>query len=159
VAASDQDRLPGAKPQRFDAVVGRHHPELPVYVMVPSAVPATFGKQGTFVVEAAVDRQDIGRRSIKPWGDGRWFMELTRVHCRRLGVGPGSRVAIEVSLAQEVPADLAARLDELELRQQWQSRPAAKRRAAAEIVFEARRPATRRARIGRIVASLRTDGS
>lgn len=155
MAASDQDRLPSAKPQRFDAVVERHHPELPVYVMVP----ATFGKQGTFVVEAAVDRQDIGRRSIKPWGDGRWFMELTRVHCRRLGVGPGSRVAIEVSLAQEEPADLTARLDELRLRQQWQSRPAAKRRAAAEIVFEARRSATRRARIERIVASLRTDGS
>jgi uncharacterized protein YdeI (YjbR/CyaY-like superfamily) len=64
-----------------------------------------------------------------------------------------------VSLAQEVPADLAARLDELGLRQQWQSRPAAKRRAAAEIVFEAKRSATRRARIERIVASLRTDGS
>lgn len=76
----------------FDATLERHHPELPVFVMVPGEVALGFGKSATFVVEAMVDNQPIGRRSIKPWGDGRWFMELTKAHGRRLGIAAGSSI-------------------------------------------------------------------
>lgn len=140
--------------QGFVAAIERHHADLPVYLIVPTAVVDAFARQRTFVVEAEVDGQKIGRRSIKPWGDGRWFMELTKAQCRRLAVGPGSRVEVAIALAEEMPADLAARIEELGLGQGWARLTEAERRSCAETVFDAKRPATRSARIERIVARL-----
>lgn len=140
---------------RFDAVVERHHPDLPVYVIVPREVAESFGRQRTFVVEAVVNERAIGRRSIKPWGDGRWFMELTKAQTKRLGIAPGSSVAIGVAPAAEVPEDLTTRLDAAGLTPRWHELSDAQRRALSETVFEAKKPATRLARIERVVASLR----
>jgi hypothetical protein len=142
--------------QRFQAVLEQHHDELPVFLIVPPAVPACFRKERTFVVEAAIDGQAIGRRSVKPWGDGRWFLEFTKAHRKQLGVGPGSNVTVDLRPAEEVPADLASRIAELGLDGRWQMLSEAERRTLAEAVFEAKKPETRRARIERIVAKLRT---
>ncbi len=146
-----------SEPVRFEAVLERHHRDLPVYVIVPAEVAGAFGKQRTFVVETAVNRRDVGRRSIKPWGDGRWFLELTKAHCRRLGIGPGARIAMVVSLAPEVPDDLLAQISALGLLPEWEALSEAQRRAFAEPVFAAIKPETREARIARILAALRAD--
>ncbi len=144
------------KPLSFDAIVERHHADLPVYVIVPAVVVDGFGKTSTFVVDAVVEQQDIGRRSIKPWGDGRWFMELTQAQCKQLGIAPGAKVSTAVTLAREIPDELDERLGELGLSQQWLRLTKAQQRAYAESVFAAKRPATRRDRIDRIVASLQS---
>ncbi len=140
----------------FDAVVERHHTDLPVYIIVPAAVADGFGKTGTFVVDAVVEQQDIGRRSIKPWGDGRWFMEFTKTQCKQLGIAPGANISTAVTLAREIPDELDEQLGELGLSQQWLHLTKAQQRAYAESVFAAKRPATRRDRIDRIVASLQS---
>ena len=145
-----------AKRFRFEATVERHHPELPVYVVVPAEVAEGLGKTGTFVVQAAAEDQDIGRRSVKPWGDGRWFLELTQPQCARLNIRVGSRIAFRVCEAEAMPADLAVRLADLELMPEWNGLTEAQRRAFAESVFDAKKPATRQTRIERAVASLRT---
>ncbi|MDJ0895301.1 MAG: YdeI/OmpD-associated family protein [Alphaproteobacteria bacterium] len=144
-----------SEPLRFDAFLERHDPDLPVYVIVPARVARAYSKQRTFVVEAAVNGRNVGRRSIKPWGDGRWFMELTKVHCRRLDIAPGDRLSVSVSLAQELPTDLQARISELDLSERWEALSEAQRRAFAETVFEAKKPETRQARIERVLAALR----
>lgn len=139
----------------FEAALHRHHPELPVYILVPGEIVARFERTATFVVQASVAGRRIGRRTVKPWGDGRWFMELTKAQTKRLGIAPGSSVAIGVAPAAEVPEDLTTRLDAAGLTPRWHELSDAQRRALSETVFEAKKPATRLARIERVVASLR----
>ncbi|MDX1541297.1 MAG: YdeI/OmpD-associated family protein [Geminicoccaceae bacterium] len=139
----------------FEATVERHDAALPVYLIVPAWVAEIFGRPGTFVVETRLDGQPIGRRSIKPWGDGRWFMELTKKHTERLSLRAGDAVKVEVRAAPEAPADLLARIDALRLTNRWAALSNADRRAASEAVFGALRPATREARIERTIAMLR----
>jgi len=142
-------------PQQFSVALERHQPHLPVYLMVPKTVADVFGKPGTFVVEAAINGSPIGRRSIKPWGDGRWFMELTKVQCAQLNVGPGDAVDVELIAAPEVPAELASRIAEEGLSERWADLSAADRRAMAEHIFAAKKATTRAARIDRTLARLR----
>jgi hypothetical protein len=49
--------------QAFAAAIERHHPDLPVYLIVPADSPAAFGKQRTFVVEAAINGSPVAARS------------------------------------------------------------------------------------------------
>ena len=142
----------------FDAVLERHQPDLPVYVLVPAGVAEGFGAAGTFVVQAAVNGQDVGRRSIKPWGDGRWFMELTKAHCKHLGLEVGAKISVAVTPALETPPELEARIAERGLTRRWSQLTQSQRRAYSESVFEAKKPETREARIARIVAALRGQG-
>ena len=147
--------------RRFAATLERHRPDLPVYLLVPAAAVESFGATGTFVVEAtveaAVEGGDIGRRSIKPWGDGRWFMELTKGQCAKLGVGEGDEITVVLRPAPAVPAELEARIATLDLGDRWRSLTEAERRAFCEPVFEARKPATREARVLRVIAALQGD--
>ena len=138
----------------FTATIERHHPDLPVYLIVPGTVAAAFGRDRTFVVEASVNGDAVGRRSIKPWGDGRWFLELTKVQCTRLGVGEGDAVTVRVRPAPEVPPALAARIAALGLEARWARLSAAERRMLCEHVFAAKKEATQTARIERVVARL-----
>ena len=143
--------------QQFSSVIERHDPDLPVYLMVPNAVPGAFGQTHTFIVEANINDSPVGRRSIKPWGDGRWFMELTKVHCARLGIGVGDRITITVNPTEEEPAELTGSIIAHGLGDRWSKLSAARRRALSEHVFDARRPETRKSRIERIVGGLRGE--
>ena len=138
----------------FDAILDRHQSDLPVFAMVPVEVPEAFGKSRTFVVEAQINGRPIGRRSIKPWGDGRWFLELTKAHCKALGVDMGANLSVDVALAPETPDDLRRRIDQSGLAVAWAGLSEVRRRSLAEPVFGAKRPATRAARIDRIVSVL-----
>lgn|GEM_PF-3760371 len=144
-----------ARNARFTATLDRHRPDLPVYLVVPARAVDAFDRQATFVVEAMINGRPIGRRSIKPWGDGRWFMELTKVQCTQLRVGPGDAVDVELTAAPEVPAELASRIAEAGLSERWAGLSAADRRALAEHIFAAKKAATRAARIDRTLARLR----
>lgn len=139
---------------RFTAVLARHDPALPVYLLVPAEIVTGFGADATFVVEATVAGRPVGRRSIKPWGDGRWFMELTKVLCRRIGAGEGDEVEVVVGATAAVPAELEAALMARGLHERWAALTRAERRAVAEDVFAARRAETRRRRIERALAKL-----
>ena len=143
----------------FEGVVllERHHADLPVYALVPDSVARATGNNGTFVTEALVNGTPVGRRSIKPWGDGRWFVELTKAHCKRLGVADGDRIALKLLGAPVLPDDLEHRLRDEDLWDAWWDRTAADRRALAEQVFDAKKPETRAARIDRILAALKTS--
>ena len=140
-----------ADAQDFAATIERHHPGLPVYLIVPGTVAAAIGRARTFVVEAAVNGDAVGRRSIKPRGDGRWFLELTKAQCARLEVGLGDAVTIRVRPAPEVPP---ARIAALGLEARWARLSAAERRMLCEHVFAANKEATQTARIERVVARL-----
>ena len=139
----------------FQATLEQKQADLPVYLMVPTAVPEGFGRDGTFVVDAISEGKEIGRRSIKPWGDGRWFMELTKPQLANLGLHVGASIALEVSLAQETPDELTARIRELGLEHAWNGLSEAQRRAFSESIFEAKRPTTRAARVERTLVALR----
>lgn len=138
-----------------DVEIERKFEHLPVFAIVPSEAAASLGKTGTFVVEAEVNGQPIGRRSIKPWGDGRWFLELTKTQSQRLQVGPGDRVRLDLFEAPEVPAELEARLKREGLWQAWLAWTPAQRRSLCEPIFAAQREATRNGRIERVIKALR----
>ena len=141
---------------RFVSLLDRHQPDLPVFAIVPGTVAEAFGKTRTFIVETRINGLPLGRRSIKPWGDGRWFLELTKAHCKALGVDVGSNLSVDVALAPETPDDLRQRIDQAGLAGAWGRLSEAQRRGFSESVFDARRPATRAARIDRILATLQT---
>lgn len=138
----------------FIAVVERHHPALPLYLLVPSEVVDAFRAQETFVVETLVGDTPIGRRTVKPWGDGRWFMELTKAHCAQLGAELGDRVPVRLLPAAATPPELAAALSARGLEARWAALTAARRRAIAESVFAAKRAETRARRIERALLEL-----
>ena len=63
----------------FETLAEECHAGMPLIVLVPDDVIRKLSPEGTFVAHAVLNASlDAGRRSIKPWGDGRWFMELTR---------------------------------------------------------------------------------
>jgi hypothetical protein len=138
----------------FSAELARHHPDLPVYLLVPPETVARFGATGTFVVGASVNGLDIGRRSVKPWGEGRWFLELTKAHCTALSVEEGDAVQVRRQTVPQTPPDLEAAIRADGLTDAWTAVSEAQRRAVSEEVFAAKRPATRAARIAKAVAWL-----
>ena len=147
--------MPRAASAAFDAVLERHHDDLPVYILVPPMAMAAFGRERTFMVEATVNDRAVGRRSVKPWGDGRWFLELTKRHCERLGISEGNRVRVSLAAAPDTPADLTGRIEAEGIVAQWLALSEAQRRSIAEPIFEAKRDSTRRARIEKAISMLR----
>ncbi len=148
-----------APPLRFSAVLQRHHPDLPVYLLVPPEIPAAFAATQTFVAEAEIDGRPIGRRSVKPWSrqadDDRWFLELTKAQLGALGLEAGGRVEVALAPARAVPEDLEAAVAEAGVQAAWAALGTAERRAIAEAVFAAKGPETRRRRIDKALAVLR----
>jgi hypothetical protein len=50
------------------------HPELPRFAVVPAAAIAKWKLSGTTVVEGTINGAPMGRRTIKPWDERRWFI-------------------------------------------------------------------------------------
>lgn len=144
-----------SEPFRFTALIERKQGDLPAFLMVPPTLVAGLGETGTFVVEAVVQGHSIGRRSVKPWEDGRWFMELTKPQLTTLGLAVGNAVEVALSPAAAIPPELAAALAEAGLDDRWQALSPALRRQLAESVFAAKHEATRDKRIAGIIERLR----
>lgn len=147
--------MTGGMELEFSAELARHHPDLPIFLLVPPETVAGFGAAGTFVAGATVNGLDIGRRSVKPWGDGRWFLELTKAHCAALDVAEGDSVRVRLQTVPPTPPDLEAAIRTEGLTDAWSALSEAQRRSVSEDVFAAKRPATRAARIAKTVAWLR----
>lgn len=136
---------------RLTTVVERHHPRTPRYVIIPSALVATWNLEGTTVVTGTIDGVPIDRRSLKSWDDERWFMDLPERLCRVVGCDTGDRVTLALSIASsELPQELAAVLARsAQARRNWERLTPSRRRMIREHVLEARQSATRMRRARR----------
>ena len=139
----------------FETVAEECHAGMPLFILVPDDVVQTLQPEGTFVVQALLNGSlDAGRRTIKPWGDGRWFMELTKVHCGKAGIAEGGRVAVTLRPLPETPEALLAALAAANLTARWEALNRARRRVFSEAVFAAKRADTAQARIEKIITQL-----
>lgn len=135
----------------FTASADRHHAEMCLFALVPPELTDRLGQSQTFVVDMRIAGKDAGRRTVKPWGDGRWFLELTNRLSGRFAFAEGDSLDFEIRLAPAVPDDLAMRVQAAGLNVEWAGLSAACRRAYAEPVFAARRPETRERRIRHVI--------
>jgi hypothetical protein len=133
------------------ALVEQKDPRLPRFLVVPAHHVDAWQLAGTTVVEATVNGVEIGRRTLKRWGDDRWFIELTRPMCARAAIDTDDRVVLSLWLADPaLPAELEALLARNpRARQAWDALGAAQQRALCEEVFAAATPATRARRAAR----------
>ena len=144
-----------SEPFCFTALLERKQDDLPAFFIIPPTFAVQHGQTGTFVVEAVVHDRAIGRRSVKPWGDGRWFMELTKSQLATLGLAVGDEVEITLSPAPATPPALEQAIEAGALHDRWQALSPAVRRQLAESVFAAKRDTTRASRVADIVERLR----
>jgi bacteriocin resistance YdeI/OmpD-like protein len=135
-----------AEPIRLRGELKRKALQLACYIEIPQTLVAPWGIAATTVVDATANGQAIGRRTLKPWGDGkRWFIELTGVQCRQLAVSLGDRVDLSLTRADETPPPEL--LDIIETssvaKSRWQKLSTAQQRMLSEHVRGAAREPTR----------------
>lgn len=145
------------RPLSFETRVERHHPNLPRFIVLAIDPIRQWGVNGTFVAQAEFNGKSIGRRSVKPWGDGRWFMDVTQKHCEDLGLDTGAAVHVTLHfIADPTPDDLAAIFAaNARLEANWGRFSESRRRQLSEWVQDAKQPAMRQRRVDEIVAMLR----
>jgi len=142
----------GQSAVHLTAVVERKQATLPRYVVVPAAQIVAWQVTETTMVEARLNGQPLGRRALKRWDAGRWFLELPDRSCRRWGVDVGDRVVVDIArAATTLPdelADLVATDPAAEAA--WSAMSPSRQRMLSGDVRAAVRPATRvrRARCG-----------
>ena len=144
------------------AVVQRKQPNLPRYLLVPSARLAGWHVTDTIVVDTALNSITIGRRTLKRWDARRWFVELPERSCQRVGVDIGQRVTLTIRrAATDMPRELAELVQrDAQARIAWSALSESRRRMLQEEVRSAARPETRarRARCGLRLESLAQPG-
>lgn len=129
----------------ISVVVERKQAGLPRYVVVPHAAVAHWQLGGTTAVEVCVNDVPAERRTIKRWDADRWFVSITEVDCRRLGIDTGDQIRLSLRPA---PAELPAELAELlraERRAQavWARLTPSQQRMLREEIAAAKQPETR----------------
>lgn len=143
-------------------VVQRKQPNLPRYLLVPTARLAGWHVTETIVVDVALDDNTIGRRTLKRWDARRWFVELPDRSCRRVGIDVGQRVTLTMRRAStEMPHELAELVQrDPQARIAWSALSESRRRMLQEEVRSGARPETRtrRARCGLRVEVLAQPG-
>lgn len=133
---------------RIAAIIERKHPKLPRFVVVPDKAVARWEIKGTTVVEGSLNGAEMGRRTLKPWDDQRWFIELPESLCRKAQVDTGDSVTITLRIA---PAGLPEELAQLiandpMAKARWEKLTSSQQRMLRENVAAAKRPATRQRR-------------
>jgi antitoxin component of MazEF toxin-antitoxin module len=133
---------------RVRAVVARHHPKLPRFVIIPSSAIASWNLTGTTTLEGTINNEDLGRRNIKQWDDARWFIEIPEPLCKRLGVDVGDEVTLDLRVAsEELPGELASLItSDAKARRAWESLTKSQQRMLRENVAAAKTSATRERR-------------
>jgi hypothetical protein len=144
------------KPLTFEARIERHHPNLPRFVLLNVDPTLLWDVESTFVAEAFFNGHSIGRRSVKPWGDGRWFLDVTQKHCDDFGIDTGALLQVTLKyVADPTPSDLSnAFATNRWLEVHWSSLRPTRRRQLSQWVEEARQPVMRQRRVDEIVAML-----
>jgi hypothetical protein len=120
--------------------------KLACYIEIPQTLVTPWQIDATTVVDATANGTPIGRRTLKPWGDGeRWFIELNGAQCKQLGVSVGD--SIDLSLARTDQTPPRELLDIIETspaaKSRWQKLTPAQRRMLSEHVRGAARESTR----------------
>lgn len=139
--------------------IERKDHRLPRFAVVPARLLEGWRLECTTVVEVTLNGAVIGRRSLKRWDDGRWFVELTQQMCERLGVDTGDRVDLSLRVASDaLPDELAALLAESRRAQAvWAKLTPAQQRMLREEILAARSAATRRRRAERGLGMLKDE--
>lgn len=129
--------------------IERKAESLPRYAVVPAKLVSAWGLEGTTVVEVELNGQAMGRRSLKPWGRGRWFLDLPEKLCRRAGVDTGDEIVLRLRRADEcLPGEIASLIaNDPRAKRNWEALTGSRRRMLREHVLEAKRPATRERRV------------
>ncbi|MCM6775404.1 YdeI/OmpD-associated family protein [Nocardia sp. CDC159] len=128
------------------------------YVRVPERVIADLGGGGRIPVRASFDGIDY-TGSIAAMGGGPCLGMLKSIRTT-LGKQPGDTVTVTVERDTaerqvEVPADLAAALDDAGLRTAFDGLSFTRRREQVAAITDAKRPETRARRIAKTIESLR----
>jgi hypothetical protein len=140
----------------FKAVAEHCHGSAGLYCIVPHSVVLTFRESETFVASVLINGAcDLGRRTIKPWGDGRWFIEFNKEQCRRARLRAGEDVLITVATAPTMHDDFVEAIRSEGLDGAWNKLTKAQRRSLNEEIFAARSEATRHRRIVKALDCLR----
>jgi Bacteriocin-protection, YdeI or OmpD-Associated len=92
-----------------------------------------------------------GRKSVKPWGDGRFFLDLPQSLCRRADADTGDSVEIVLVPVSDDPPDelVAAVTADPSARRSWERLSPSQRRAIVNDVLDAVRADTRQRRVER----------
>jgi hypothetical protein len=136
----------------------RKDPRLPVYVVVPGKIVASWKLTGTVVVEGTANGHLFGRRNLKAWGKGTgdWFLEFTAPYCQSAGLNVGDSLYLAFSRADEsTPAEIDSLLrGSKSLSRAWSGLSDSQRRDASEHVRAARNASTRERRAAAILGKL-----
>jgi len=128
---------------RLPCQIERKAPGLPRFLIVPAPLLDDWKLAGTTVVEVTINRVPGGRRSLKPWDDDRWFIELPQPICDHVDL------SFHV-VSDELPDELASLLAESpRARASWAKLTRAQKRMLREAIFAAKTAATRRRRAER----------
>lgn len=140
-----------------EVTVDRHQPDLPRFAILPFDPAARWGFTALFTADGTFGGAPFRRRSVKPWGDGRWFIDLPNALCEAAGVDVGDRVTLTlVPQGDAPPAEIKALLEaDGELLANWNSYAPSHRREWSRWVEEAKKPETRQARAEKVAARLR----
>jgi len=139
-------------------VLERKHPSLPVFVVIPGRLIASWKLAGTTVIEGTANGHAFGRRNIKAWGkeSDNWFLEFTAPFCRAAGLGVGDSISLQLRVADmSLPAELEILLLTSKARKRsWAKLTDAQRRDASEHVRAAKSLAARKRRAEAVVGRL-----
>ncbi|HUR49219.1 MAG TPA: YdeI/OmpD-associated family protein [Acidimicrobiales bacterium] len=151
--------MPGSERQRsarFRAQIERKHPELPRYALLPDAAVRALGLTATTTVDGSIAGVPITRKAVKPWGDGRWFIDVTQPTCTKAGIDKGDEVDFELRVVSEAPPDdlveaLAASPTASAV---WDRLTPSPRRQVVNDILRAKKPETRAKRIADYIQEL-----
>lgn len=141
-----------------EVTVERHDAALPRFAILPFDPTARWGFNALFVADGTFGGAAFKRRSVKPWGDGRWWIDLPNALCEAAGANTGDRVALTLIPNDDAPpTELAVLLEgDAALLAAWNAYAPSHRREWSRWVEEAKKPETRKARAANVAAKLRT---
>jgi putative heme degradation protein len=121
-------------------------------IKIPYDVRALFGKARAPVVVTVLAGQEHTYRSTVAVYGGAYFVPLNKVNATAAAIAADEPFSVTVAFDDQprvvtVPADLAAAIDEAEVRERWDRLSHTHQREHVEAVEGARKPETRRRRI------------
>lgn len=132
----------------LSAIIERKQPDLPRYVVIPTATIQAWQLAGTTAINVALNGIAVERRTIKYWDEARWFLSITNTDCRRLGVDTGDTIELTMNVAAtDLPAELAELLrSDAQARARWEALTQGQRRMLCEEIVAAKQSVTRERR-------------
>jgi hypothetical protein len=145
------------EPLEIKVIIKRRSPKLPRYIEIGSPYLAGWDLSGTTPVTISINGTEVGRRNLKPWGQGRnvWFLELTNEICNRAGIDDGDEIALSVDLVSTaLPAELSSLITrDATAKRRWEQMTTSEQRMLADHVRQAKQATTRERRAVKALCS------